>query len=171
MNNFRRRTALYALLGLVFGVIDWFYLDWLANAWSGATIAPALGIPLVLVMNYGVWLVPIVPVVLYESRRSEQMLAPMLAGALTWSMAMVSYYSYYAILLSLGRLMHLDHLNVIGPKPEEFWPEYWRMFNRIILSQYLEWTAIAVVGGAVTGAAVFWLSRRVSATRASVVEG
>lgn len=170
MNIARGRIILYACIGLLFGVIDWFYLDWLANAWSGASITPALGIPLVLMMNYGVWLVPIIPVAFYEARRAERMSAPMVAGALTWSLAMVSYYAYYALLLSLGKLVHLEHLSLFGPKHETFWREYWGVFNRIILSQYLEWTAIAVVGGAAAGAAAFWLTRRVT-LEAGTVEG
>jgi len=31
MNKHRARFFLYALISLIFGIIDWFYLDWLAN--------------------------------------------------------------------------------------------------------------------------------------------
>jgi len=81
----------------------------------------------------------------------------MLAGMLTWTCAIFSYYAYYAILLSLGKLPHLEHLNVFGNKNEYFWTEYWNMFNRIIKGQFFEWIIIALIGGAIIGALAFWL--------------
>ena len=86
----------------------------------------------------------------------------MLAGMLTWSCAIFSYYAYYAVLLSLGKLPHLEHLNIFGTKDEAFWAEYWRMFNTIITGQFLEWIFIALIGGAVIGALAFWVEHKKS---------
>ena len=75
---------------------------------------------------------------------------------LTWSCAILSYYVYYAILLSLGKLIHLEHLNIFGDKYETFWYEYWQMFKGIILGQFFEWIIIAMIGGATLGSLAFW---------------
>jgi len=61
-------------------------------------------VPIILAMNYGIWLVPLIPVVNYEAKNTQKIVNPMLAGMLTWSFAIFSYYAYYAILLSLGKL-------------------------------------------------------------------
>lgn len=161
MNKPNNRFLLYAGIGILFGIIDWFYLDWLAsNPWGGLGES-ILIVPVIIAMNYGIWLVPIIPVTIYEAMRAERAFYPMLAGVLTWSFAMLSYYTYYALLLSLGKLIHLEHLNIFGEKYETFWPEYWQMFDRIILSQLLEWIIIAIIGGGVIGALSYWFLHKI----------
>jgi hypothetical protein len=156
-----KRWYVYGLVGLVFGIFDWFYLDWLSSG-----LGPNLGdnpfviIPIIVALNYGIWLVPVIPVAIYEARRADAIKGPILAGVLTWSCAMVSYYAYYGILLSLGKLPHLDYFNVFNEHNDGFWREYWDMFNNIILGQFLEWILIAVVGGSVIGALAWWILRR-----------
>jgi hypothetical protein len=157
MNSRKQRFFLYILIGLAFGVIDWFYLNWLAHISWGSLGQSILVVPIILLMNFGIWLVPIIPVVIFEAMRSDKMIFPVLAGILTWCCAIFSYYLYYAILLSLGKLINLEHLNILGEKYETFWPEYWKMFNRIILNQFLEWIIIAIIGGAVVGVLTFRL--------------
>lgn len=168
MNKPKLRFLFYAIIGLIFGVIDWFYLDWLAHISWGSLGESILVIPIIILMNYGIWLVPIVPVVIYEARHAERMISPMLAGMLTWSCAIFSYYVYYAILLSLGKLIHLEHLNIFGDKNATFWYYYWQMFKGIILGQFFEWIIIAIIGGAITGALAFWLYRKIILTRVQV---
>ena len=156
MNEPKRRFLLYALIGLAFGVIDWFYLNWLAHISWGGLGESILVVPIIIGMNYGIWLVPIIPVVIYEAWHAQRMRNPMLAGMLTWSCAIFSYYAYYGILLSLGKLPHLEHLNIFGNKDETFWYYYWQMFKGIILGQFFEWIIIALIGGAIIGALSFW---------------
>lgn len=170
MNRLKWRFLLYILIGLVFGVIDWFYLNWLADISWGSLEQSILVVPIILLMNFGIWLVPLLPVAFFEVRHSDKMIFPVFAGALTWSCAIFSYYTYYAILLSLGKLIHLEHLNIFGEKYETFWPEYWQMFNRIILNQFFEWIIIAIIGGAVIGALAFWFYHKIFLTRFSVIK-
>ena len=162
MTNTRHRFIIYSIMGLIFGILDWFYLDWLAHVSWGSLGQSSLMIPVILILNYGIWLVPIVPVVFYESRAASRIIVPVLAGILTWSCAILSYYFYYACLLSLGKLPHLEHLNIFGDKYAAFWYEYWQMFKGIIIGQFFEWVIIAVLGGATLGAFSFWISRKKS---------
>ena len=156
MNKFRHHYLLYAVIGLIFGIIDWFYLNWLAHISWGSLGESILVVPVIIAMNYGIWLVPIIPVAIYEANCRKKILYPMLAGVLTWSSAIFSYYAYYAILLSLGKLIHFERFNIFGDKDETFWYYYWHMFQGIILDQFLEWAIIAVIGGAIIGALSFW---------------
>ena len=167
MNEPKRRFLLYALIGFVFGIIDWFYLDWLAHLSWGSLGESILVVPIIIAMNYGIWVVPIIPVVVYEARRAQRIRNPMLAGMVTWSCAIFSYYFYYAALLSLGKLVHLEHFNIFGDKDETFWYYYWQMFKGIILGQFFEWVIIAVIGGGVMGALIYVISRRLAHRRSS----
>jgi hypothetical protein len=156
-----KRWYFYALTGLIFGIFDWFYLDWLSRG-LGPNLGenPFIVIPIILGLNYGIWLVPIIPVTLYEANRAKTIKSPIIAGILTWSCAILSYYTFYAVLLSFGKLPNLEHLNIFNGNFHSVRPEYWRMFNRIILFQFLEWIPIAVIGGGVTGVIAWWLIRR-----------
>ncbi len=155
-----RRWHLYTLIGLVFGVLDWYYLDWLAfDLGQSLNVSPILGIILLVSLNYGIWLVPIIPVVIIEARKAEKITGPILAGILTWCAAILSYYIYYGVLLALGKLPNLEYLNIFGSKYDGFWPEFWRKFRFIILNQTLEWLPIAIIGGAVMGVLAWWIFR------------
>lgn len=165
MNKPKFRFLLYAIIGLIFGVIDWFYLDWLAHISWGTLGESILVVPIIIGMNYGIWLVPIIPLAINEARYAEKIIYPMFASMVTWSCAIFSYYIYYAILLSLGKLINLEHLNIFGDKYKTFWPEYWQMFNKIIFSQFLEWIIIAIIGGAITGALIFWFFHKITISR------
>jgi len=170
LNTPRHRFFLYSAIGLFFGIIDWFYLNWLAHISWGSLGESVLVVPIIIAMNYGIWLVPIIPVVIYETRRAERILYPMLAGVLTWSCAIFSYYAYYAILLSLGKLNHMEQFNIFGDKNDSFWYYYWHMFNGIILNQFFEWITIAVIGGAIIGAVIFWILQKKAYPRTRNIE-
>lgn len=168
MTKSNHRFVLYSALGLVFGILDWFYLNWLAHISWGSLGQSILVVPIILLMNYGIWLLPIIPVVIFEVRHVDKIIYPMLAGSLTWCCAIFSYYAYYAILLSLGKLIHFERFNIFGDKDETFWYYYWHMFNGIILSQFLEWIIIAIIGGGAIGALTFWIFHKKTRTSAGI---
>jgi hypothetical protein len=155
-----KRWHNYVLIGLFFGIFDWFYLDWLSRG-LGPNLGenPLIVIPIMIGLNYGIWLVPVIPVVIYETKQADSIKGPILAAILTWCCALFSYYIYYAILLSLGKLPNLTHLNLFSERYVGFWGDYWRMFRWIILSQFLEWIPIAIVGGGIIAAFFWWIIR------------
>lgn len=160
-----KRWYIYAGIGLVFGIIDWFYLDWLAHISWGSLGESILVIPLILLMNYGIWLVPIIPAVIIAARNGQRIWDPILIGIITWTFALVGYYAYYWVLLSFGKLPNLGHLNVLGEKTAGFRSEYWQMFRQVISSQFLEWSLIAIVGGGAIGALAWWIFRKKRANK------
>jgi hypothetical protein len=155
------RWTLYTLIGLVFGVVDWFYLDWLTfDLRQALALNPVLEKGILTLLNFGIWLVPILPIVIVESRKAANVKGPAYAGMLTWSTAILSYYSYYAALLSFGKLRGWPYLNIFGPKFDGFWLEYWRRLRYLILEQILQWLPVALVGGALLGILAWKFSHR-----------
>lgn len=154
-----KRWYVFAIIGLVFGILDWFYLDCLANISWGALSESKIVIPIILLLNYGIWLVPILPAVIFTARKGNKIWDPIVIGIVTWLFALLGYYLFYAILLSLGLLPHLEHLNIFSGNASETKAEYWDMFKRIISDQFLEWIPVAVVGGLVLGAFAWWIFR------------
>jgi len=158
-----KRWYVYALIGLIFGVFDWFFLDWLAKDFG-----PSLGenqfivVPVMLGLNYGIWLVPLIPVCFYEAHQAKSIKGPAFTGTLTWSSAILSYYVYYAILFSLGRLPNLEYFNILSHEFKEVRAIYWRWFNSIILFQLIEWIPIAIIGGGLIGAIIWWITNKIN---------
>ena len=153
-----KRWYIYVTIGLLFGVLDWYYLDWLTFGFRPFPGEPPWWImPLKLAMNYGIWLVPIIPAVIFESRRADGIKQPILTGILTWSSAILSYYFFYGALLSLGKLPYQNYLNIFRITDGQVWEEYLRKLWYLILSQFLEWIPIAIIGGAAIGALGWWI--------------
>jgi hypothetical protein len=155
------RWVHYAVTGLVFGVLDWFYLIWLTfDIRQALTLNPTLEKGLLTLLNFGIWLVPIVPIVIIESRKALNAKGPAYAGMLTWCAAILSYYGYYALLLSFGKLPGTNYLDVLGSKYDGFWHEYWLKLRYLILEQVLEWLPIALIGGAALGILAWELTHK-----------
>ena len=113
-------------------------------------------IRVIIFLNYGIWLVPIFPIVIIESKKSGHIQHRINAG-LWCGFVPARFYLSYILLLSTGKLPHLEHLSLLAIKTESFWLVYWRMVRRIILLQALEWLPIAITGGAVISALAFWI--------------
>ena len=152
-----RRFCVYALIGLVFGIIDWYYLNWFPSVIGENIRTSIFLIPVIIFLNYGIWLVPIIPIVIYEIKQSANFRWSILTGIMVWVFAIFGYYLFYTILLSTGSLPHFEHLSLLGPKYETFWIDYWRMFKFIILQQILEWLPVAIIGGGIISALLFWI--------------
>lgn len=160
-----KRWLIYCLIGLVFGVVDWYYLDLLAHFSWGKLGKSPLVIPIIIALNYGIWLVPVLPIAIYQVHRSKSARLSAVAGITVWSSAIFSYYTYYTALLAFWGLPHMDYLLVFGRRSPTFWRDWARVFQKIILSQFLEWIIIAVIGGGIVGLVAsrvyfYWLGRR-----------
>jgi hypothetical protein len=130
----QKRWLIYPLVGLIFGVIDWYYLDLLAHfPWGEIGNNPVV-VPIIIALNYSIWLVPVLPITIYETRMSLSAFRSALAGTVCWSASILSYYSFYALLLAFWGLPNMDHLLLLGDKPAGFWQEWKIAFQKIIFS-------------------------------------
>lgn len=164
-STMNERWLVYCLIGLVFGVVDWYYLDLLTHISWGQLGESPLVVPVIIALNYGVWLVPVVPIAIYETRRHKLALPSALASVTVWSSAIFGYYTYYTALLAFWGLPHMDYLLVFGERSPTFWQDWAKVFWKVILSQFLEWIIIAIVGGSIVGfiasrSYIYWIGRR-----------
>jgi uncharacterized protein YqgC (DUF456 family) len=107
----RNRWVSYLLIGLLFGVVDWYFLDLLASIMerlgNNADLEEAIVLRLIIIavfisLNYGIWLVPVIPAAIYEMRQSQSLRRAAAAAVLIWVAALFSYYAFYAVLYKPG---------------------------------------------------------------------
>ncbi len=152
----KRRWASFVAIGIVFGALDFYYLGFLSQfPWT---------IWHFVVLNLGVWLIPIIPVALYEARRSRSSLHSALAGIVTWCAAIVAYYLTNAVHLAFVGVPGRSELHVSSYGSETFWTNWAGVFRGSILGGISEWLLVAVIGGAIigflTGLGYLWFTRR-----------
>ena len=115
------RFLVYVLIGIIFGLIDYFFLD--------PVIRPNL------ILALAVWLIPIIPISIYEIKVTGLKQKTVLASITSWISAVIAYYICYAIKLSFDNLV-----------VSFSW--------RDILFDILLWVVVAVVGGGIVGFSV-----------------
>lgn len=100
----RNRWIIYPVIGFYFGVLDWYFLDLLAHlnhAQFSDDNLPAfvhtLIVVLIVSINYGIWLVPVIPAGIYEMKNSQNFSRAALVALLIWSTVIFSYITFYAI--------------------------------------------------------------------------
>ena len=156
-----KRWIIYILIGLVFGIIDWYFIDLLAylsqtqrlNAFflERSEFIRQLYVIVLIVLNYGIWLVPAIPIAIIEMKRSGRLWKATLAAVLVWSMALLSYYAYYAFLLMFVGLPNFDFMLFKNRLAATYWADWWPPFKRVIVDQFFEWLLVGLAGGTIIG--------------------
>lgn len=147
----KKRLLTYCLIGLIFGVLDWYYLNLLANFPWGSLGEKLIIVPIIILLNFGIWLVPVLAIVIHEIYSSKSVRLSTLSGIVTWGFSILGYYTYYTVLLSFWGLPHMEHMLVTKEHPATFWQDWFETFQVVILNQFLEWIPVAIVGGGVLG--------------------
>ena len=165
----RKRWLIYVAVGFVFGIADWYFLDLLAllsqNQALNETLDQApelirlLVVILLVSLNYGVWLIPVIPTAIYEMKHSQSLRWAAMSAVIVWSASLFSYYAYYACMLMFVGLPNLDFMLFSNRQSATYWTEWWPPFRRIIVDQFVEWIGVALIGGAIVGALSASLSR------------
>lgn len=165
----RNRWFIYVVIGLCFGILDWYFLDMLASLnqvqylnGNLPAYVQAFIVILLVSMNYGIWLIPVVPIAFYEMTRSHAIRKAALAAIIIWSTAILSYYTYYAFLLMFVGLPNLDFMLFSNDQAVTYWADWWPPFRRIILDQFIEWIGIALIGGGIVGSMSAYLFKFLS---------
>jgi hypothetical protein len=138
----RKRWLLYGLIGILFGVFDYFFQQLAQQDSSQVTQV---------VVVYGIWLVPLIPIAFYESRTSSSAIKSALASAFTWSLAIVAYYLYMAFELIIIGKDSLLELHFSSHQDPYYWSNLGRVFFGDISGGIVEWLALAVIGGGLIG--------------------
>lgn len=171
-----KRWLGYFVIGICFGIIDWYFLDLLATLLAGlgqneglieAGFTRLLIIVLVMSLNYGIWLVPVIPTAIYEVNRSHSLVKAALSAVVIWVAAIFSYYAYYTFLLMFVGLPHLEFMLFANRHSAAYWADWWPPFRRVVLLQFFEWIGVAVIGGVLVGTVSAVIFRRITQKRAA----
>lgn len=137
----KKRWFAYALVGIFFGIFDFYYQH---IEFGTSSLVRVLAI-------LGIWLVPLVPIALYEARISRSILKPALASIFTWSIAIIAYYVYLLVkVVFIGQASRPEvHISSISD------PYYWGNLRTVFLGDVgggiVEWIGLAIVGGGILG--------------------
>lgn len=171
-----KRWLVYIVIGLFFGIVDWHFLDLLASLLDqlgqdeslfAGVFTRLLIIAVFMSLNYGIWLVPVVPTAIYEVKRSRSLRKAAVAAVVVWAAAIFSYYAYYTFLLMFVGLPNLDFMLFSNRQSPTYWADWWPPFRRAVLSQFVEWIGIALIGGAMVGALSAYVYRHIAKRRVS----
>lgn len=157
-----KRWLVYALIGIVFGVFDFYYQIFLYNTFDqlfsgyGTNFARSIFL-------LGIWLVPIVPIILYEAKNSRSSWLPALASALTWSISVVVYYLTNAFQLAIIGVPSRPEMHISNRNDPYFWNNWRDVFLDDLVLNNIEWMVVALIGGTVMGLLLNFIFLRIGA--------
>jgi hypothetical protein len=148
---YKYRWFRYALAGLGFGVFDWYYLEFLIRFdWPRTLFTTVIAVSL----NWGIWLVPALPLAIAEVQRSQRIRLSACAVALFWLCAITAYYLYYGFLLAFDGSAPLSLRAALTHPSPTAWADWWSILRSQTLYAILDWSWMALGGGALVGARV-----------------
>ena len=144
------RWFVYIVIGIVFGVFDFYFESMISNVLVQGEFFWR-------VLTYGVWLVPIVPIALYETRISKSRVLPALASSSTWLVSIIFYYLSNAFQLGIIGISTSPEMHISNHRDRFFWENWKSVFLDDILGGIVEWSDVAVVGGFLVGFSVSFI--------------
>ncbi len=131
------------LIGILFGVFDFYYQEMI----QGLPVSNIVRLAVI----FGIWLVPAIPVVLYEAKATRSPFKSALANVLTWSVAILSYYLYLAVKLIFIGQSTRPELYFANYQDAYYWSNLQSLFFGDVLYGIGEWIGVALLGGFLTG--------------------
>lgn len=157
-SEMKKRWLYYFLAGLIFGAGYWHYLGATARFFNAISVGLEntigetwLLLPVALLVYFGVWLIPATLPAVYEFHHSKTLRLSVLAVIAMWVSAVLGYYVNYIVLLAFFGLPHMEYLIVFGQRTSTFWQDWGEIFPKLILFNFLKWTAASVIGSGLVG--------------------
>jgi len=147
----KRRWFIYIITGIMFGVFDFYYHGFLSNFLGLQQVTKLAGRIAWVVLSIGIWLVPIIPIILYEAKFSRSRVLSALASSLTWCASIISYYLTNAIQLAFLGFPTRPELHVSNHNDPFFFENWKSIILHDILEGIVEWSVVAVIGGIIIG--------------------
>src|SRR5579875_829176 len=141
----KRRWLIYIAVGILFGVFDFYYPDILDFSFHPRFGGHVIGFGL----NFGIWLVPAISIIIYEAKVSRSRVLPALASSLTWCISVIFYYLTNVVQLLIG-ISTMPELRISNHKFPFFWSNWENELNYILWST-LEWIVAAIISGFIIG--------------------
>lgn len=138
------RWFIYIIIGIVFGVFDFYFHSFISNVLiQGETFWRILA--------YGVYVVPLIPITIFEARISKSKMRSALAGSSTWLISIIFYYLTMAVQLAFLGVSTRPELHISSQGEPFFWHNWKSVFWDTIVRNIVEWSGIALVGGFIIG--------------------
>jgi hypothetical protein len=145
----KKPWSLCILVGVLFGIFDFYYQELtqgIVTSWF-----------LWFLVAWGIWLVPVLPIIIHTARVSQSKLTSAFAGIATWCTSVISYYVYLMIKLVLIGQATRPELQISNYRDPFYWSNLKSVFSGEVLGGILEWILIAAVGGGIVGFSVSFL--------------
>ncbi len=158
----KRRWMLYITAGATFGIFDFYYHAVLSNILlpHQDSLAGRLAWG---ILSTGVWLIPVIPVVLHETKASRSAWLSALAAAVTWTAAVIFYYLNNAVQLAFIGVASRPEMHISNRADPHFWDNWRNVLIYTLLVDNIIWLVVAVVGGFAVGYALSVLYLRSAA--------
>ena len=139
----KKRWLIYVLIGVLFGVFDFYYQEFTQNLITSTKIW--------FVVAWSVWLVPVMPIVLYEAKISESVVKSVFANILVWSVSVISYYMYIPIKLVFIGQSTMSEFYISNYRNQFYWSNLKSLIWGLISEDTPEWLVVAILGGLIVG--------------------
>jgi len=140
----KKRWFVYIIIGVLFGIFDFYYQE----VTKGIAIT---SYAVWFVVAWAIWLIPIIPIVLYESKISKSKVMSAFANVLTWSVATISYYLFIPIKLMFIGQVSRKEMYISNYRDPFYWSNLKSILLGDVLGSILTWIVVAIAGGFIIG--------------------
>lgn len=140
----KKHWFIYIIIGVLFGIFDFYYQEFTSRIVNSSYV-------IWFIVDWGIWLIPIIPSIIYQSKISESKIKPALASVLIWSIAVVSYYFYMAFKLIFIGQTSMQFLHISNYRDPFYFRNLRSLFLGDVLSGIFQWIIVALVGGFIIG--------------------
>lgn len=157
----KKHWVIYIIIGVLFGIFDFYYQEFTSGIVTSNII-------IWFIVAWGIWLIPGIPIVIYESKVSESKMMSAFSNVLTWSISIVSYYLYMAFKLIFIGQKSMQFLHISNYKDKFYLSNLKSLFLGDVLGGISRWIGVAVVGGFIIGlliSYIYFSLRKTSVTK------
>ncbi|KNY25636.1 hypothetical protein [Pseudobacteroides cellulosolvens] len=150
----KNRWLIYIIVGILFGVFDFYYQEFTASVITSKLKW--------FIVAWGIWLIPVTPIAIYEAKVTQSRLKSAYACAITWSISILSYYLFLIVKIVFIGQSSLKELHISNYKSEFYWSNLKSLFTGDFFSGVTEWIGIAIAGGFIIGFSASFIYLRLS---------
>jgi len=162
----KKRWRIYIIIGVLFGVFDFYYQELTAGLFDSTSTSIWPFVEMVIVAC-SIWLVPVIPIIIYESKVLESRIKSAIATVVTWSASIISYYIYMELKVIFIGQKSLPFMHISHSKESYYWNNVKSMLLGQVKAGIIEWIGVAVIGGFITGFLISAIYLRLRKTRIS----
>ncbi len=162
----KKRWLFYLLIGVLFGIFDFYFQTWMQQIMSSGASGNLAIIPIL-----SVWLAMVIPIAIREAKASRSVWLAATASAFSWSVSIISYYLFMAVKLILIGQPGREEMHFSNRSDPYFWSNIKSVFIGDILAGIGEWILVALIGGCLVGLVAGWIALKRQNAHRSTAQG